>query len=160
MGILWKKRPLFGYGYMKTERKYLDDFEMSLLEKYGIKILKKRYDVSDLLDMLPKKWKETWERPADPEVEKATNDALYTLGNLAIIPGALNSSISNAPWQVKLNGKGNKEGLLKNATGLITLDGCLSKENWDLACIRERAEKLYQQILQVWPEEWDKEYQE
>ena len=43
---------------MKTERKYLDEFEMSLLEKYGIKILKKKYDVSDLLDMLPKKWKE------------------------------------------------------------------------------------------------------
>ena len=110
--------------------------------------------------LLPKKWKETWERPADPEIEKETNDALYTLGNLAIIPGALNSSISNAPWQVKLNGKGNKEGLLKNATGLITLDGCLTKENWDLACIRERADKLYQQILQVWPEEWDKDYVE
>lgn len=43
---------------MKAERKYLDKFEMSLLEKYGIKILKKKYDVSDLLDMLPKRWKE------------------------------------------------------------------------------------------------------
>lgn len=43
---------------MKKERKYLDEFEMGLLEKYGIKILKKKYDVLDLLDMLPKRWKE------------------------------------------------------------------------------------------------------
>jgi len=43
---------------MAKERKYLDEFEMSLLEKYGIKILKKKYDVLDLLDMLPKRWKE------------------------------------------------------------------------------------------------------
>lgn len=43
---------------MATERKYLDEFEMSLLEKYGIKILKKKYDVLDLLAMLPKRWKE------------------------------------------------------------------------------------------------------
>ena len=38
---------------MAKERKYLDEFEMGLLEKYGIKILKKKYDVLDLLDMLP-----------------------------------------------------------------------------------------------------------
>lgn len=43
---------------MKKERKYLDEFEMSLLEKYGIKRLKKKYDAIDLLDMLPKQWKE------------------------------------------------------------------------------------------------------
>lgn len=41
-----------------AERKYLDEFEMGLLKKYGIKILKKKYDVTDLLDMLPKQWKE------------------------------------------------------------------------------------------------------
>ena len=40
------------------ERKYLDEFEMSLLKKYGIKTLKFKYDISDLLDMLPKKWKD------------------------------------------------------------------------------------------------------
>ena len=41
---------------MTRERKYLDKFEMGLLEKYGIKILKKKYDIGDLLSMLPKKW--------------------------------------------------------------------------------------------------------
>lgn len=43
---------------MKKERKYLDEFEMGLLEKAGIKRLKKKYDANDLLAMLPKEWKE------------------------------------------------------------------------------------------------------
>ena len=43
---------------MTPERKYIDDFEMNLLKKYGIKILKKKYDIADLLSMLPKTWKE------------------------------------------------------------------------------------------------------
>lgn len=43
---------------MKKERKYLDEFEMTILEKAGIKRLKKKYDANDLLDMLPKQWKE------------------------------------------------------------------------------------------------------
>jgi hypothetical protein len=43
---------------MTPERKYLDEFEMGLLEKYGIRILKKKYDIADLLSMLPKQWQE------------------------------------------------------------------------------------------------------
>lgn len=142
-------RQALGFLYMLESRLRPDN--MSATKLYGLK----GYSLEHLL---PKKWKETWVRPSDPELEKETNDALYTLGNLAIIPGALNSSISNAPWQVKLNGKGNKDGLLKYATGLVTLDGWLSREEWNLECIRERAEKLYKQIIQVWPEEWDKDF--
>ena len=107
--------------------------------------------------LLPKKWKETWEQPADPEVVKETDEALYTFGNLAIIPGALNTSISNAPWQTKLNGKGNKDGLLKHASGHVTLDDCLSKDSWDLSCIRYRAQALFEYIIHIWREDWDEE---
>ena len=146
---VYVNRQALGFLYMLESRLRQDSLAATKLR--GLK----GYSLEHLL---PKKWRETWVRPEDLEVEKATNEALYTLGNLAIIPGALNSSISNAPWQIKLNGKGNKEGLLKNAKGLVTLDDCLVKADWNLACIHERAEKLYKQILQVWPEEWDKEY--
>ena len=47
------------------ERKYLDEFEMGLLKEYGIKILKKKYDVTDLLDMLPKQWKDSSKETRD-----------------------------------------------------------------------------------------------
>ena len=43
---------------MSKERKYLDEFEMSLLLKYGIDFgSKKRIDATDLLNILPKTWK-------------------------------------------------------------------------------------------------------
>jgi hypothetical protein len=102
---VYVNRQALGFLYMLESRLRQDTLAATKLR--GLK----GYSLEHLL---PKKWRETWVRPEDPEVEKATNDALYTLGNLAIIPGALNSSISNAPWQTKLNGKGNKEGLLKN----------------------------------------------
>ena len=108
--------------------------------------------------LLPKKWKETWQIPEDQNIVNKTNEALYTFGNLAIIPVALNTSISNAPWKIKLNGKGNKCGLLKYATGLITLDDYLSLDEWDLNSIRKRAKDLFQQILHVWREPWDVDY--
>lgn len=146
---VYVNRQALGFLYMLESRLRQD--KMAATKLLGLK----NYSLEHLL---PKKWKETWEKPTDPEVEKATNDALYTLGNLAIIPGALNSSISNAPWQIKLHGNSKKDGLLKNATGLITLDEYLKKENWNLDSIRERAYKLYEQILQVWSEEWDKDY--
>ena len=43
---------------MSKERKYLDEYEMSLLLKYGIDFGdKKKIDVTDLLNILPKSWK-------------------------------------------------------------------------------------------------------
>lgn len=50
---------------MKTERKYL--------EEYGIKRLKKKYDVNDLLDMLPKRWKEGSKKNKDEHWESIAN---------------------------------------------------------------------------------------
>jgi hypothetical protein len=41
---------------MTSERKYLNEFEMNILEKYGIRRIKKKYDIGDLLSMLPKTW--------------------------------------------------------------------------------------------------------
>ena len=90
-------------------------------------------------------------------IVKQTDNDLYTFGNLAIIPGALNTSISNEPWDVKLAGKGAKEGMQKYAKGLVTMDEYLSQPVWNLDSIHARANKLYQQILHVWSEPWDQE---
>ena len=54
----------------------------------------------------------------------------------------------------------NKEGLLKYAKGLVTLDEYLSFPEWNLDAIRTRAKKLYGQILSTWSEPWDVEEDE
>ena len=142
-------RQALGFLYMLESR--LRSEKKSATQLYGIS----NYSLEHLL---PKKWKETWLIPEDPDVVKETDVALYTFGNLAIIPGALNSSISNARWEIKLKGKGSKAGLLKYATGLVTLDSYLNSEQWDVYHIRERAKDLFKQILHVWSEKWDDQF--
>ncbi len=99
--------------------------------------------------LMPKKWQITW--PAVTQaVADLRNDALYTLGNLAIIPMKLNTSISNGVWADKLNGKGNKPGLISCASGLVTLTPYLSLSNWDENEIQKRANDLYSKIVAQW----------
>lgn len=72
--------------------------------------------------LMPKKWRNNWGSCASEDEEKKRDSILLTLGNLAIIPQALNASIRDAAWNVKKIGKGqNKPGLLLCASGLCTL---------------------------------------
>lgn len=149
--IIYINRQALGFLYMLESRLRSD--KLAATQLYGIG----NYSLEHLL---PKKWRQYWAVPDDEEIVNQTDYALYTFGNLAIIPGALNTSISNAPWPVKLTGKGNKEGLLKYAKGLVTLDEYLSLPEWNLDAIRNRAKKLYGQILSIWSEPWDVEEDE
>lgn len=63
--------------------------------------------------LMPKKWRNNWGACATEDDAKKRDSLLLTLGNLAIIPQALNASIRDAAWNVKKAGKGqNKPGLL------------------------------------------------
>ena len=78
--------------------------------------------------LMPKKWRNNWGSCASEDEEKKRDSILLTLGNLAIIPQALNASIRDAAWNVKKIGKGqNKPGLLLCASGLCTLHNVLQK---------------------------------
>ena len=131
-----------GILYMLETRLRSDPYSATVMK--GIKYY-------TLEHLMPKKWKQTWGFTGldDATIQKR-DDILYTLGNLAIIPGKLNTSISNSKWQDKLNGKGNKPGLIKAASGLITLDKYLKITDWDENEITKRADDLYAQILSVW----------
>ena len=101
--------------------------------------------------MMPKKWEMTWDKTGlTDDVIRDRNNRLYTLGNLAIIPGKLNTSISNNTWQIKLNGRTNKPGLLAAATGLVTLDPYLKISDWNEKEMVKRANDLYAQIVKIW----------
>ena len=57
--------------------------------------------------VLPRKWRKHWPLPpaADPREEELAaarrDDLKDTLGNLSLISGRLNSSVSNGPWEKK-----------------------------------------------------------
>ena len=108
------------------------------------------YRYYTLEHLMPKKWQNTWDTNLPTETIELRNRRLWTLGNLTIIPGKLNISVSNNTWDIKVNGKGNKPGLKSNASGLITLNKYLSLPAWDETEIDKRAQDLTDLILQTW----------
>ena len=101
--------------------------------------------------LMPKKWRNNWSFPTKNS-EEDRDRILLTLGNLAIIPQPLNSSIRDANWSTKLDGKNAKTGLKVNAAGLITMQDVLTKTDWDEDTIDERADVLSEFALMIWPE--------
>lgn len=101
--------------------------------------------------LMPKKWRNNWGSCASEDEEKKRDSILLTLGNLSIIPQALNASIRDAAWNVKKIGKGqNKPGLLLCASGLCTLHNVLQKNIWDESEIENRADWLLTQAKNIW----------
>lgn len=99
--------------------------------------------------MMPKKWRNNW---GHLEEKAALNRdrKLLTLGNLAIITHSLNSSIRDANWTVKKQGKGEKDGLANCASGLATMYNVLNKNEWSEHDIEERGNWLADKAIKVW----------
>lgn len=109
------------------------------------------FDNYSLEHLMPKKWRNNWSPCDTEELERKRDDILLTLGNLAIIPQSLNSSIRDAAWAVKVEGAGeNKPGLKKCAGGVVTLQQALECMCWDEDKIKERADWLCKNALNLW----------
>lgn len=100
--------------------------------------------------LLPKKWRNHWDSCDSEELSKHRDYILLTLGNLAIIPQPLNSSIRDDNWNTKKQGKGNNPGLNICASGLSTIHDVLQKDVWNEDEIYNRAEWLNNQAKLLW----------
>lgn len=101
--------------------------------------------------LMPKKWRNNWSACSSVEESIARDSTLLTLGNLAIIPQALNTSIRDAAWNVKKVGKDDgKPGLLLCAGGLCTIHDALKKDIWNEMEIEKRAQWLFEQAKMIW----------
>lgn len=106
----------------------------------------------ELRHLMPKKWRSNWKDiTTDGELSELRDKKLLTLGNLAIISGTLNSSISNSSWIDKLEGKENKDGLRKLGSGIMTHADVLDINVWNEEEITIRASKLYNEVVKYWP---------
>lgn len=101
--------------------------------------------------LMPKKWENNWGKLTNQEETIKRNRKLLTLGNLAIITQPLNSSIRDADWKTKKEGKGDKkEGLNKYASSLETLNLFLVLEEWNETEIENRATFLFEKAKEIW----------
>lgn len=101
--------------------------------------------------LMPKKWRNNWPHCENDESARRRDSRILTMGNLAIIPQALNSSIRDGDWKTKRAGKGeSKPGLDKCAAGLVTVYDVIQKDEWNEVEITARSEWLYLQAKSVW----------
>lgn len=112
----------------------------------------KPFDEYSLEHVLPKKWRNKWDREHNLDEKKIEerNRILGTLGNLTIITGKLNSSIRDSDWPTKKEGSGRNKGLNEYAQGIEIFSQYLQKDKWDEDTIKERAKDLSDHALKVW----------
>ena len=98
--------------------------------------------------VMPRKWRDHWPKPVDPErsPEEAVahrDNVIHTLGNLTLLTGRLNISVSNGPWSQK------RPELDKSVLRLN--QDLKDHEQWDEDAILARGQRLYETALKVWP---------
>lgn len=108
------------------------------------------FEEYSLEHLMPKKYEKNWPL-IDGYDEDAREFLINTLGNMAILPQRLNSSISNAKWKVKKEGNKKQNGIAYYASDLVTLKNVIKKKDWNETTIIERAEWLAEVAVRIWP---------
>ena len=111
-----------------------------------IKKLAYKYELEHLM---PQKWEENW---AEIGINKDNAKTLiYQIGNMTLLNGSLNASMSNAKWAIKLNGDGSKKNCInKCADLLITRDDIINKQEWKKDEIENRTKNLIKEFFEIW----------
>jgi hypothetical protein len=95
--------------------------------------------------ILPQRWELHWPLPAGENARGDREHALHSIGNLTLVSGKLNPSLSNAPWQDEgERKKGKRKSLDEHAK--LQLNHRLVRhypEAWDETTIRARALELF-----------------
>ena len=75
----------------------------------------------------------------------ARDHLLQSIGNLTLVVGPLNSSMSNNPFSVR------REALSEHSGLTLNREICDRHDNWDVNEIRNRAEELILYFCEIWP---------
>ena len=110
------------------------------------------YDALTIEHLMPQQWRQNWPLDADDaestaHAEQLRNENLHKVGNLTLISGPLNSSLSNAGWQARRAGIAEHSSLRLNAS--IVHDA--RWDEWDESRIQERSAELARFVCRVWP---------
>ena len=100
--------------------------------------------------IMPQSWREKWPLALDAEDESEVADhrdhIIHSIGNLTLVSGRLNPSLSNAPWREK------RKTLQKHSTLFLNKGLFLeAPEEWDEVAIEARGKRLCQLARKVWP---------
>ena len=108
------------------------------------------YGTLHIEHVMPQTWSPNWPLPddvaGDGEAVANRDRAIHTIGNLTLVNGRLNASLSNAPWA-------SKRETLSDHSVLFLNKRLVNKgpEVWDEAAIEKRARWLHKQAVKIWP---------
>ena len=104
-------------------------------------------DKATIEHLMPQKWRAHWPADLDDEAQRQRDRRVQELGNLTIVTQALNSKVSNGPWEQK------RAHFLASDDVLLTKDAIqLAADGpWDEEDIRARTLQLIDQISRIWP---------
>lgn len=94
--------------------------------------------------IMPQTLNEGWKRYLGPDWERIHREYVHTFGNLTLVTGDWNASLSNLPFDQKRE-RLNQHALLMNQRYFESVG------TWDEQAILQRAEHLSQIVLSVWP---------
>lgn len=100
--------------------------------------------------IMPEAWGTNWALPESQESDEAARSSrdrsVREIGNLTLVSGRLNSTLSNAAWP-------RKRGVLQKHTSLRLnwelLEG--APEVWGEDAIRDRSRQMAEWIIEIWP---------
>ncbi len=99
--------------------------------------------------VMPQDWALNWPVALGEDHSNRRDSLVHTLGNLTLLTQALNSRVSNGPWQGE---RGKYEELRKNTSLLLTREVVdLGAHGWTEDFIVERTERMIADILEIWP---------
>jgi hypothetical protein len=100
--------------------------------------------------VMPQNWQAHWPLPSD--IDGAARDyAIQGIGNLTLVSGKLNPTLSNAPWLSVPDLRGKRDTLEEHTR--LELNRTLLKQysDWNDVAMAQRAEDLFEQARAIWP---------
>ncbi len=102
--------------------------------------------------ILPQKWEQHWPLADDDKARAERDRRLHGIGNLTLVTGKLNPTLSNAPWLDAATGAKGKRTTFDHSK--LQINARLVKtwpDHWDEATIDARAGVLFDAARQIWP---------
>ncbi len=98
--------------------------------------------------VMPQAWRRWWPLPnrADNEADAIREEAIHTIGNLTLVNGRVNATLSNEPWDKKRRTLSMHSDLFLNKHLVRN-----PPRHWDEKAIKKRGKWLHKRAIKVWP---------